>query len=135
MDMYDDETNELINQLNERKDAYEQYFEELDALEEEETRAQNKDSIVKQMSSLVGALDSSSKSKLKDLKKQLQDLQNEELESQKQKQRDALTESIDTQTKKLNSNLETMKNTLDQLIEAIINNTDSQSTFAWNGSS
>lgn len=134
VELYDDETNSLIDQLDERKEAYEDYFNELDALEEEQTREQNKDSIVKQMSSLVGALDSSSKSKLKDLKKQLQDLQNEELESQKQKQRDALTESIEAQTKKLNENLDTMKKTLDDLIEAIMNNTDSQASFSWNGS-
>lgn len=125
----------MIDEIELRKEQYEEYFELMDTQAEEQERAASKDSIVKQISALTGAMDGSSKSKLKDLQKQLADLQDEEVEAQKQKQRDALTASLDKQAEQLNNRLDTISNSLPELIKAIEGNTeaslDKNTTFQW----
>ena len=119
-------TQAIIDELDKRKEAYENYFDELDSLEEEEERSTNKDSIVQQIEALTGALDSSSKSKIKDLQQQLKDLQDEELDAQRQKQRDALTASLDKQTEKLNNNITNLNDSLWKLTEQLVKNTNAK---------
>lgn len=131
-----DATQAIIDELDKRKEAYENYFDELDSLDEEEERASNKDSIVQQIEALTGALDSSSKSKIKDLQQQLKDLQDEELDAQRQKQRDALTASLDKQTEKLNNNITNLNNSLGKLTEQLIKNTNAKTdaiNIIWDG--
>lgn len=121
-----DATQAIIDELDKRKEAYEDYFDELDSLEEEEERSTNKDSIVQQIEALTGALDSSSKLKIKDLQQQLKDLQDEELDAQRQKQRDAITASLDKQTEKLNDNITNLNNSLSELTEQLVKNTNAK---------
>lgn len=114
------QTENLISELENRKDAYSDYFDELDALQEEQDRSQTKDSLIKQISSLAGALDATSKSKIKDLRQQLIDLQEQELESQRQKQRDAMLETLDNEITNLNSELEKLDTSLGEYVKQLM---------------
>lgn len=117
-------TEACIEELEKRKEAYEKYFEELDSLEAEEERAQNRDSLINQIAALTGALDGSGKSKIKELKQQLADLEKEELQAQKERQRDALLTSMDDQIEELNQYTEDLDKKLPILIKALQDNTN-----------
>lgn len=108
-----------IDELEKRKEALEAYFNEIDALDEESDRATQKDSLVTQIAALTGALDGSSKSKIKELQQQLRNLQEEELQAQKQNQRDALLKTIDDEVERLNNVIDNLSDKLHEYTEAI----------------
>ena len=109
-----------IEAFEERKAALEQYFSEVDALDAETDRAERHDSLVTQIAALTGALDGSSKSKIKELQAELRQLQEEELQAQKERQRDALYQSIDTHVENLNKEIEDLNSQLGKYTNAIL---------------
>ena len=109
-----------IEAFEERKAALEQYFSEVDALDAETDRAERHDSLVTQIAALTGALDGSSKSKIKELQAELRQLQEEELQAQKERQRDALYQSIDTHVENLNKEIEDLNSKLGEYTNAIL---------------
>ena len=109
-----------IDALTARKEALEKYFDEVDALDEETDRATQKDSLVTQIAALTGALDGSSKSKIKELQQELRQLQEEELQAQKQNQRDALLNSIETMIRTLNNDIGDLNDSLGKYTQAIL---------------
>lgn len=109
-----------IEAFEERKAALEQYFSEVDALDAEADRAEQHDSLVTQIAALTGALDGSSKSKIKELQAELRQLQEEELQAQKERQRDALYQNIDTHIENLNTEIEDLNSKLGEYTNAIL---------------
>ena len=109
-----------IKAFEERKAALEQYFSEVDALDAEADRAEQHDSLVTQIAALTGALDGSSKSKIKELQAELRQLQEEELQAQKERQRDALYQNIDTHIENLNTEIEDLNSNLGNYTNAIL---------------
>lgn len=97
IDSLEKETDKENELLEKRKEAYEEYFDEIDALEEEQERNQNKESLIKQIAALSGGIDGASKNKIKDLQSQLNDLLEEEAEAQKEEARQAVLDDIDSQ--------------------------------------
>ena len=91
------DTEKLIEELEKRRDAYEDYFDKIDELQEEEDKQQDRESIIKQISALSGANDSASKQKLKELKEELVELNEDLLQDQREQQRNAILQSIDDQ--------------------------------------
>lgn len=108
-----------IEALEARKEALEKYFEEVDALEEAEDRVTEHDSLVKQIAALTGALDGTSKSKIKELQAELETLKEEEIAAQKESQRDALLSSIETDIDALNTDIDKLSNSIYELAAAI----------------
>ena len=104
----ENETNKINDELEARKTAYEDYFDKLDSLEEEKDTEQSRESLIKQISALTGGADAASKSKLKDLRQQLNDLNEEALETQRQAQRDAAIENIDKEIESNTANIENL---------------------------
>lgn len=113
-----------IETLEARKEAYEDYFNELDALQDEEDNAETHDSLVKQIAALSGALDGQSKSKIKELQAELEDLKEEELQNQRERQQDAILDSIDNETEELNTQLDNLNESLNKLMEEYLSNSD-----------
>lgn len=109
-----------IEALEERKAALEQYFSEVDALDAEADRAERHDSLVTQIAALTGALDGSSKSKIKELQAELRQLQEEELQAQKERQREALYQSIDTHVENLNEAITKLSESLWEFVKILM---------------
>jgi hypothetical protein len=105
--------------IEQRKEAYEDYFEKLDALEEEQDRSKKKEDIITQLAALSGGIDGTTKSKIKDLQSQLEDIEKEEQEAQKEAARNSLLEDLDNQTEELNNSMESLDDTSKALIRAI----------------
>ena len=94
-----------IAALEKQKEAYEKYFEEIDALEEEEKLENTRESLVKQISALEGAVDGNSKAKLKELQQQLEANIEEARQAQKENLRNKALEGIDNEIAQLNEYL------------------------------
>jgi hypothetical protein len=101
--------------LEEKKEAYEKYFDQIDVAREDQEFETDRQSLLQQMSALSGGFDAASKSRLKDLKKQLRELEQQQLEKQQEEERNALLESIDNEMDTLD---ETIKKLINQIIEA-----------------
>lgn len=125
------ETEELIEQLEARKEAYEKYFDELDAMQEEEEYEQSRDSIIQQLQALSGGQDAASKQKIKELQEELNTLNKEQLDAQTQAQRDALLAEMETEIETQNELLDSIDTYLGQLLEIIANSNRTQEQKDW----
>ena len=108
-----------VENLEKRKEAYEQYFEEVDALEEEQERTATMQDITNQLAALSGGNDSATKALRKDLMSQLNDLQKEEEQARKEAAREALIADIDTQIDNANEKLDKVNDSLNTIIDLI----------------
>lgn len=109
-----------VEELEKRKEALQAYFDEIDAVQEEEDRATQHSSLVNQIAALTGALDGTSKSKIKELQQELNSLKEEELQAQKERQREALLASIDNEIDTLSSSIDTLSEKLYDYTKAIL---------------
>ena len=124
--MLEQEQEKLIESLEKRKDAYEDFFDELDKMQEEEDFEQDRDSLIKQISALSGANDSASKQRLKELQQELNELNEEELDRQTEEQRNAIIESIESQIEKEQETLDDISSGVGFISSLLAdNNTDS----------
>ena len=92
--------------LDARKESYENYFERLDALEEERDRTEQKESIIGQLSALSTATGGNSKQIQKDLLAQLKSVQEEEEDARKQAIRDNALKNIDDHVSNIDNKIE-----------------------------
>lgn len=106
--------------LEQRQEAYEEYFDQVDAWEEEQERQQNKQSILAQLSALSGGISGTTKALQKDLLSQLSELEKEEAEAQKQAARDRFLSSI-------SENVNSIKDAINEL--EMLNATDLESVL------
>ena len=125
------ETEELVEQLEARKEAYENYFDELDAMQEEEEYEQSRDSIIQQLQALSGGQDAASKQKIKELQAELNTLNEEQLQSQTEAQRDAILAELDSEIEIQNDLLDSIDTYLGQLIEIIANPDRTEDQTDW----
>ena len=125
------QTEELIEQLEARKEVYENYFDELDAMQEEEEYEQSRDSIIQQLQALSGGQDAASKQKIKELQAELNTLNEEQLDSQTQAQRDAILAELDSEIEIQNDLLDSIDTYLGQLIEIIANPDRTEDQTDW----
>ena len=99
--------------LEEKKEAYEKYFDQIDAAQDDQEFETDRQLLLQQMSALSGGFDVASKSRLKDLKKQLRELEQQQLEKQQEEERNALLKNLD-------SEMETLDKTIKELIQKIL---------------
>lgn len=105
-------TEKEIEELEKRKEAYEEYFDELDALQEEQDYEQDRESLVKQIQALSGGSGTATNQKLKELRQQLNELEEEELRRKTEEQRNTLLTSMDKQIDTANETLDNIDNSL-----------------------
>ena len=111
-----------IENLEKRKEAYEKYFEEIDALEEETERTATMEDLARQISALSGGSDAATNSLRKELMSQMEDLRKEEEQARKEAARDALIESIDSEIDATNERLDKVNDSLNTIISLLSNN-------------
>lgn len=119
IDQETEATNKYIEELEKRREAYEKYFDELDAIKEEEEYTQDREDILKQLAALSGGADSATKQRIKELKGELESLNEEQLESQTQRQRDAILNKLDDEIEIQNNHLEELNNSLNRLLSIL----------------
>ena len=124
-------TEELIDQLESRREAYEDYFDELDRIQEEEEYEQSRDSILQQLQALAGGSDAASKQKIKELQEELNSLNEEQLQSQTEAQRDALLAKMDEEIEQQNEILDNIENYLGELLWILENDNRTQEDIKW----
>lgn len=124
-------TEELIDQLESRREAYEDYFDELDRIQEEEEYEQSRDSILQQLQALTGGSDAASKQKIKELQEELNSLNEEQLQSQTEAQRDTLLAKMDEEIEQQNEILDNIENYLGELLWILENNNRTQEDIKW----
>lgn len=114
--------------LNKRKEIYENYWDEIDRITEEEELSQDRESILKQIAALSGGSDAATNQRRKELTEQLEELNQEQLENQKQNQRDALQESIEKSITSIDDKISALEDIVDKkwdntndLLQAILN--------------
>lgn len=110
-----------IQSLETRKEAYEKYFDEVAALEEEQDRTASMEDITKQLAALAGGSGAATNEQRKELMSQLEDLRQEEEDARKEAAREALITSIDEQVEALNTQLDTVNDSLNAILQAITN--------------
>lgn len=119
-------TEDIIDQLESRLEAYEDYFDELDRIQEEEDYEQNRDSILQQLQALSGGSDAASKQKIKELQEELNSLNEEQLQSQTEAQRDALLSQMEEEIEAQNEILDNIENYLGELLWILENDNRTQ---------
>lgn len=108
-----------IESLEARKEAYEKYFDEIDALEEEQERTMSMQDITKQLSALAGGSGAATNEKRKELMSQLEELRKEEESARKEAAREQLITSIDEQVEALNTQLDQVNDSLNAILQAL----------------
>ena len=120
VDIQKEQWEKEVEIIEKKKEAYEEYFEEIDALEEEQERRQSKEDIIKQLSALSTGVDGTTKSKIKDLQGQLNDLIDEEQKAAREAARNELLEDLDNQTEELNNSMSELDDSIGILTRAFI---------------
>lgn len=120
-DVVEQEYNNQIQALEQRREQYEAYWDRLDAFEQEQERVQSRDSIISQLSALAGGSDAASNNLRKDLLSQLADINKEEAEARKQEIRDNLLDSIDSNIDDINEGIEQLNTTSKEGLIALLN--------------
>ena len=92
--------------LENRKDSYQNYFDSVDALEEEQERSKSRDDVINQLSALSGGVGSNTKARQKELLQQLEDLNREEEEARKEAAREAVIDSIESHITDIDKNID-----------------------------
>lgn len=100
------ETEKINEELEKRKTAYEDYFDAIDDLENEQDTTRDRESIIKQLQALSGGADAASKNKIKELRQELNDLNKEALQTEREKLRDAAIEEIDKEIDQNTKNID-----------------------------
>lgn len=108
--------------LEEKKQAYQDYYDKMDALEEQSERIANKEDIIKQIAALSGGIDGASKSRIKELQQQLSDLEKEEEEARKEEMRNAILDNLDDQAEDLDKDIKKLDESVGLLIRTILAN-------------
>jgi hypothetical protein len=110
-----------IESLEKRKEAYEKYFDEVEALEEEKDRTASMDDITKQLAALAGGSGAATNEQRKELMSQLDELRKEEEDARKEAAREALITDIDEQVEALNTQLDQVNDSLNAILQALTN--------------
>ena len=108
-----------IEALEDKKTKYEEYFDAMDALADEQERAQTREDILSQLSAIAGGSDAASSSKRKELLAQLADIDKEEAEARREEQRQAFIASIDEEITTLNEEIESTNQKIDLVNDSL----------------
>lgn len=128
-EIVDDYVKELENQteaendmLTKRKEMYENYFDAIDKLNEEQDTITKRENIISQLSALSTGINSSTKTKIKELQAQLNQIEEESLQAQQEQIRQQLLDNIKDKISINNEKLEENTSALKAATVAIISN-------------
>ena len=121
IDLEQELSDKRVAALEAQQEAYESYFDEADAAREEAEYEQDRESLIKQISGLVGGADSASKQQMKDLQQQLRELEEEQLDAQRENQRDALLQRISDAIEAEQTTMDNLNNAITDLVNWLQN--------------
>ena len=121
--------NSLKDELEKKQELYGDYWEKIDALEEEQNNNTKRDSLLNQLSALAGGSGSATNALRKDLLNQIEDLNAEQIKAQKEAQRNALTQKIDDEVESIDNKMDVLDQSLKDIVTAIINNPNQKIEF------
>lgn len=110
---------EEIATLEKLQTAYDNYWSRLDALDSEMEAEQNRENLLRQLSSLSGGSGTATAELRKDLMSQLEELNQTQADELKQQQRDEITKNIESQTEQINTQIEANNAQIDMLNESV----------------
>lgn len=113
------------NMAEERIKVYEDYFSALDRLEEQRARKVQREDLVTQLSRLEGATDEASRKKALDLRRELNQLDEQTAEETLKESREGLIESINESVKRI-------KDTFEQVFKDFISSGESSGEALYN---
>lgn len=105
--------------LETRKESYENYFDSLDALNEQQERTQKREDIIAQLSALAGGFGGNTQNLRKSLLEQLQQVNEEEAAKMREQARNDMIKSIDKHVESIDQKIEEMKTDNIERITAI----------------
>ena len=96
---------ETLQNLEERQSYYEKYFNNLDAMQEDQDFEADRSSLINKIAALSIATDSASLSKLKEAQQALSDLNKEQATAQRERRREAVLENLEEQRTEVEKSL------------------------------
>lgn len=111
---------ELEESLDQRKEAYEKYFEAINKQTEDEDYQEQSDRLVANLSKLSSSTDMASQAKMKELRQELDDLEEERQKTLRQRAQDAVLESIDSELEKISDKFDDLLNNEQLLLQAML---------------
>ena len=112
---------ETLKNLDERQSYYEKYFNNLDAMQEEQDFEADRSSLINKIAALSTATDSASLSKLKEAQQALSDLNKEQATAQRERRREAVLENLEEQRAEVEKSLADKLEKANELWAEILN--------------
>lgn len=113
------EQEELQKSLDKRKEMYEKYFDALDEEESDEDFEEQQAKLQRAIAALASASDAASLAKRKELEKQLEDLEDDQLSTERERRREATMASLDNESEMVDNHYEELLNDNRRLWEDI----------------
>lgn len=125
-EMYKAQEEALTQSLEKRREAYEKYFDALEQTERIEEYATSRDQIIDAISRVSAGTDANSRNKLRDLQKQLKQLEEDEAKNRREEARQAVLENIDDQISQIEERFDKLLNNNVELLNSMDENTHMQ---------
>ena len=125
-EMYQAEEEALTKSLEKRREAYEKYFDALEQKERIEEYALKRDQVIASIASLSAGTDATSRNKVRELQKQLKQIEEEEAKNRREEARQAVLENIDTQIENIEKQFDELLNNNEKLLDSMDANTHIQ---------
>lgn len=125
-EMYKEQEEALTESLEKRREAYQKYFDALEQTERIEEYATSRDQIIDAISRVSAGTDANSRNKLRDLQKQLKQLEENEAKNRREEARQAVLENIDDQISQIEEQFDKLLNNNVELLNSMDENTHMQ---------
>jgi len=122
-EMYQAEEKSLVDSLNKRKEAYQQYFDGLAKAESLAEYNQNREDLVNALARVGAGTDANSRRKVADLQRQIRELDKQEAQRQKEEARQAVLENIDIEIANIEKQFEKKLENDQALLDSMDRNT------------
>lgn len=103
---YEQEAEELQKSLDERREMYDKYFDDLEGKEDETSYESDRQALLNRIAKLSTATDATSLAKLKEAQEELQSLDEERISSQRDARREAVSNRLDKASENIEEQLE-----------------------------
>ena len=100
-EMYQQQEEDLEDSLNRRKDAYQKYFDAINAAYDEQDYAKQRDQYISSIGKLSAGTDATSQNKVNTLKQQLKQLEDDRQKTRREDAQQAVLDNIDDQLDKI----------------------------------
>jgi oligoendopeptidase F len=123
LDIYKDflqkQQEQLEESLNKRKEAYEKYFEAINAQESDEDYQEKSNDLIAKISQLSSSTDASSKKQAAELTQQLEELETERQKELRERAQEAVLNNLDNEVKNISDKFDELLNNEKMLLQAL----------------